>query len=151
MIAEYNDGGRARSSHEDERWDCAVRSIAIVLGLPYDDVHRKFRIHGREYQDGVTTKQFERVLNDLCKEYGFECIPVKLSFDSDYNVWTTQRIIKVYESDTIVMDTFVEFRGKKYAHLCACVRGVIQDMFLPYDQKVKRVYIIQKKDEQSRT
>jgi len=142
MVANYNDGGRSTSSHSTERWDCAVRSLAIVLGLPYDDVHRHFRMHGRSFQDGVTTKQYERVLDELCPMAHKRWVPVQLNIGEIGHKWATQRILKVYENDTIVMDTYVEFRGEKFAHLCAVVKGVIQDLFLPYNQIVKRVYLI---------
>lgn len=138
MICEYNDGGRANSSHSYERWDCAIRSITIALNLEYDDVHRLFRRYGRKFQDGVTNATFEKVLDDLIGNDGYMAVEPKGPYESRL----TQRIVPLYANDKIILDTFVEFRGIKYGHLCTVVKGVVQDLYLPYGQLVKRIYLI---------
>ena len=35
----YNDGGRAAAGYKGTAGDCGVRAIAIVTGLPYQDVY----------------------------------------------------------------------------------------------------------------
>lgn len=143
MIAKYNDGGRSESAqHSKEHFDCGVRAIAIALNMPYDDVHRTFRRHGRSFQDGVTTKQVERVLEDLCPTAKKTYVPVQLNIGEIGHKWTTQRLIKIYENDVIIMDTFVEWKGERFPHLCTVIKGVVHDQFIPYGQVVKRIYLI---------
>ena len=39
MIFKYNDGGRAAAGYQGAAGDCVTRSIAIVTGLPYEEVY----------------------------------------------------------------------------------------------------------------
>lgn len=140
MVCEYNDGGRANSSNSYERWDCAIRSVCIALDLEYDDVHRSFRRYGRKFQDGVTNDTFEKVLDELIPN-GYLAVDSQV-FGIAYNDRLTQKIVPLFKDDKIILDTYVEFRGIKYAHLCTVVKGVVQDLYLPYDQLVKKIYIV---------
>jgi hypothetical protein len=39
MNFKYNDGGRAAAGYKGQTGDCVTRSIAIVTGLPYQEVY----------------------------------------------------------------------------------------------------------------
>ena len=39
MKFKYNDGGREASGYKGKAGDCVARSIAIVAGLPYQEVY----------------------------------------------------------------------------------------------------------------
>lgn len=132
MKAIYSDGGRSTSSHKDERWDCAVRALAIATGMKYDDCYDLLKSCGRKKHGGVTSGEFEAALNHTFIPW------VKRGG----NFQKVQYFANDITPGIVILDTYVEFRGKKYDHLCTVIDGIIYDKFLPYDQRVNAVYHI---------
>lgn len=84
MNFKYNDGGRAAAGYKGVAGDCVTRSIAIVTGLPYQEVYdalsngcRTQRItRGGRYKssarDGVNTKR--KWFREYMEALGFQYV-----------------------------------------------------------------------------
>ena len=53
---EVDDGGRAAAGYKGRAGDCAVRSIAIVTGLPYQKVYNDLFKANKEFRNTSRTK-----------------------------------------------------------------------------------------------
>lgn len=62
-----HDGGRSHSKRKGQRNDCAVRVLAIVAGMSYDDAHDWLAAHGRDYGAGAYLED----VKDVLERHGF--------------------------------------------------------------------------------
>lgn len=82
----YNDGGRAASGYRGSAGDCVCRSIAIVSGLPYQEVYsrlaegtgaqrasKRTAKRARSARDGINTKR--KWFRDYMRSLGFRWVP----------------------------------------------------------------------------
>ena len=84
----YNDGGRANAGYKGKTGDCVCRSIAIVTGLPYQQVYdylsdgnfnqtlskRQKVKRSKSASGGINVKR--KWFNDYMKSLGFEWVSV---------------------------------------------------------------------------
>lgn len=61
----------AASRAKNETNDCAVRAVAVVTGLPYDEIHWKFYKRGRKPRRGVRNS----VTYSVVKALGYKFVP----------------------------------------------------------------------------
>lgn len=58
MTTIITDGGRAESSHPQERRDCTVRALAIAARLSYDTAHAILASCGRKTKRGPKSSRY---------------------------------------------------------------------------------------------
>jgi hypothetical protein len=88
MQFQFNDGGRAQAGFSGRAGDCVARSIAIVTGLPYAEVHARLaegnctqrarrgtrgKKKGRTADQGINTNR--KWFKDFMAELGFVWTP----------------------------------------------------------------------------
>jgi hypothetical protein len=126
MKYKYNDGGRAKAGYKGTSGDCVVRSIAIVSGVPYQDIYDKINILAkderitkrRKKQSNSANGVYKITAAKLLKSLGFTWVPT-MFIGSGCNVHL--RAGEVPMKGNII----VRLSG----HFCAVIDGVIHDTF----------------------
>jgi hypothetical protein len=138
MIFKYNDGGRAAAGYQGSAGDCVTRSIAIVTGLPYEEVYeslskgcRAQRVtRGGRYKasarDGVNTKR--KWFREYMDELGFRYVAT-MAIGSGCKTHLC--------SDELPKGRLVVQVSKHYT---AVIDGVIHDTFDPSRGGTRCVY-----------
>lgn len=132
----YNDGGRKAAGFRGSAGDCVCRSIAIVTGLPYEDVYKRLADgNGSQRASRRTTKKPRSARNGIfvkrkwfkeyMRELGFRWVPC-MKFGTGCQVHLADgelpsgRLVvslsRHYTAviDGVIHDTFDPQRGKSY-------------------------------------
>lgn len=131
----HDDGGRAAAGFRGDTRDCACRSIAIVTGLPYEDVYGmilkyaererprggRSRSHPRT---GVAMATIQRIMADLGREW----VPTM----------TVGSGCRVHLDPAELPDADLMVRVSK--HITTMVRGVVRDTYDPSRGGTRCVY-----------
>lgn len=48
---------------KQEKFDCCVKALALVLDIPYEEAHTVCKMHGRENRKRMLNKDFMRAIN----------------------------------------------------------------------------------------
>lgn len=73
----YSDGGRKAAGFKGDAGDCAVRAMAIALGIPYEVAYERLSIANwesvgkRSARNGIYKADFDRVI----KDWGWQWFP----------------------------------------------------------------------------
>lgn len=112
-----NDGGRAAADYKGHAGDCVVRSIAIAIGKPYQEIYDEIntfrdsmrqtrRVRKSNARDGVSRVVYERYL----KSIGWQFVPT-MGIGSGCKVHLNERelpsgrlIVRVSKHITAVID-----------------------------------------------
>jgi hypothetical protein len=119
---EFNDGGRADAGFKGEAGDCAVRSAAIVTGVPYHEVYQAInelskceRPRGNKKRSNARTGVWPKTLGKFLEQHGFVWIPT-MGIGTGCTVHLS--------SEQLPMGKLVVRVSR---HFVAVVDGVIQD------------------------
>ena len=136
----YNDGGRANAGYKGNTGDCVCRSIAIVTGLPYQQVYdylaqgnftqrlskRQKVKRSKSASNGVNVKR--KWFNDYMKSLGFEWVSVM-----GIGTGCTTHL----KSDELPSGKIICVLSKHYT---AVIDGVINDTYDPSRNGTRCVY-----------
>ena len=95
-------------SIEWESRDCAVRASSIAMGLPYADIHARYKAAGRRDKRGTCTSIMSRILNHI-SEYRF----------SSWEAPTLAQFVAQHKSGRWVVCS--------HNHAFAVINGVVHD------------------------
>lgn len=104
--------------------DCSVRALTISTGLPYEQVYRVFKEHGRKPKQGV---DLHKIMKSVCKDLKVTARQVKRS--GSLRGFVNKFPIGVYVCT-------------KRGHAFAVVNGVVSDDTKP-DCHIKRAWKIE--------
>ena len=118
---QFNDGGRKEAGYLGDTGDCAVRSVSIVTGLPYQEVYDEINRLAKTKKGKKVSNSRTGVWNDHLKEFmsslGWKWIPTML----------IGKGCKVHlKSDELPQGKIICRVSK---HFTAVVDGVINDTF----------------------
>lgn len=146
MKWKYNDGGRSAAGYKGTANDCVCRSIAIVTGMPYQEVYDLIKSFGKkEHLSRYKTEKshprtgvWQNTVRKIMKSLGWEWIP-------------TMRIgsgckVHLIENELPKGKLMVSISK----HCTAVVNGVIQDTHDPSREGTRCVYGIWKKAPKSK-
>lgn len=132
----YNDGGRKAAGYRGSTGDCAVRAIAIVTGLSYQEVYDAINRIGKTERTGkrkrgrsnARTGVYRFAMHRLFQELGWK--------------WTSTMFIgqgcKVHmKAEELPKGRIVVSLSRHYA---AVVNGVVYDTYDPSRNETRCVY-----------
>jgi hypothetical protein len=83
----YDDGGREKAGYQGKAGDCACRAIAIVTGLPYQEVYDEINHYGENYErtgkrkrgkSNARTGVYKSCVKNIMERYGYVWHPTML-------------------------------------------------------------------------
>lgn len=136
MRFQYNDGGRSQAGYKGKSGDCACRSIAIVSGLPYQEVYNlisKFAQNERtskkkKGKSNPRTGVYIRTIRKVMESIGFIWVPTMLVGSG----------CKVHLKEDEIPKGRVMVSLSR--HISAVLDGVINDTHDPSRQGTRCVY-----------
>ena len=141
MKWEFNDGGRSKAGYKGATNDCVCRSIAIVTGMPYQEVYDLIKLFGKkEHRTRYKTEKshprtgvWNPTVRKIMAHLGWEWVPAT----------------KIGSGRKVHLSANELPKGKLMVsismHCTAVLDGVIQDTHDPSREDTRRVHGIWKK------
>ncbi len=111
------DAGRSQSRRPKQKNDCAVRAVATVLGMPYDDAYDLFKDLGRRSHRGF---DFKAWANRHPRLRWISVPAVKGEKRMSHS-----KFCREYGEGRYIL--------REAKHVSACVNGVVHDINPPYE------------------
>ena len=136
MEFKYNDGGRAEAGYKGTANDCVTRAIAIVTGIPYQQIYDNINELAENERIGKRKKGVSNARTGVYKQTSKKII------NSLGLIWHPTMTIgsgcKVHlKADELPKGKIIVKLSK---HLCAVVDGVINDTHDPSRNETRCVY-----------
>ena len=136
MEFKYNDGGRAEAGYKGTANDCVTRAIAIVTGIPYQQIYDNINELSENERIGKSKRGISNARTGAYKQTSKKLI------SSLGLVWYPTMTIgsgcKVHlKADELPKGKIIVKLSK---HLCAVVDGVINDTHDPSRDETRCVY-----------
>ena len=79
----YHDGGRAEAGYKGKASDCAARSMAIALGIPYKQAYDEIASMNKEHGHSKSARNgvYKEVFNDVLASHGWQWVSAMNMFE----------------------------------------------------------------------